>query len=164
MPEDGFQAFLERKYIEIRKSGLDDIATVAKNTGLTEEQILKMKRHLFLDTKQLSVRGKPYEELYFQADPVIAHAWQKAQKGELNDAEKEWFRKLANHEIKEKEYMDGGMPLRDSSTWNAEKDTFDVVPEKNELIDYLISQKHKDLKHLDELLIIQVTRGYWRFD
>ncbi|WP_308723143.1 WXG100 family type VII secretion target [Paenibacillus polysaccharolyticus] len=130
-PEDGFQAFLERKYIDIRKSGLDDIATVAKNTGLTEEQILKMKRHLFLDTKQLSVRGKPYEELYFQADPDISYAWQKAQKGELNNAEKGWFRDLANHEIKEKEYMDGGMPLRDKSTWNAKKDTFDVVPEKN---------------------------------
>ncbi|ANY66270.1 hypothetical protein BBD42_07160 [Paenibacillus sp. BIHB 4019] len=27
--------------------------------------------------------------------------------------------------------MDDGMSLRDSSTWNAEKDTFDVVPVKN---------------------------------
>lgn len=81
VPEDGFQAFLERKYIEIRKSGLDDIATVAKNTGLTEEQILKMKRHLFLDTKQLSVRGKPYEELFFQAD-LILHMHGKRHKRE----------------------------------------------------------------------------------
>ncbi|KQO08496.1 hypothetical protein ASF12_32330 [Paenibacillus sp. Leaf72] len=41
------------------------------------------------------------------------------------------------------------------------------VEKRRELIDYLISQTHKDLKHLDELLIIegrQVTRGYWRFD
>ena len=41
------------------------------------------------------------------------------------------------------------------------------VEKRQELIDYLISQTHKDLKHLDELLIIegrQVTRGYWRFD
>ncbi|MEY8747002.1 hypothetical protein AB9M62_48540 [Bacillales bacterium AN1005] len=41
------------------------------------------------------------------------------------------------------------------------------VEKRQELIDYLISQTHKDLKHLDELLIIegrQVIRGYWRFD
>ncbi|MGW8956826.1 hypothetical protein [Paenibacillus sp. NPDC055715] len=122
---------LERKYIEIRKSGIEDIGTVAKNTGLTEEQILKMKKHLFLDRKQLSVGGKPYEELYFQADAEIAYAWQKAKKGELIDKEKEWFRKLANHEIKEKEFMDGGMPLRDQSTWNENTKRFDPDPSKN---------------------------------
>lgn len=88
-----------------------------------------MKRHLFLDTKQLSVGGKPYEELYFQADPDVAYAWQLAQKQELNDAQKFWFRELANHELKEKELMDGGMPLRDSSTWNG--NGYDTKPEKN---------------------------------
>ncbi len=131
VPEDGFQAFLERKYIDIRKEGIEDIPTVAKNTGLTEELVLKMKKHLFLDTKQLSVDGKPYEELYFQADPDIAYAWQKAQKGELTEKEKEWFRNLANHEIKEKEYMDGGMPLRDQSTWNQNTKRFDPDSSKN---------------------------------
>ncbi|PZT55637.1 WXG100 family type VII secretion target [Paenibacillus silvae] len=75
VPEDGFQAFLERKYIDIRKSGIEDISTVAKNTGLADEQVLNMKKHLFLDTKDLSVGGKPYENLYFQADPDVAHAW-----------------------------------------------------------------------------------------
>lgn len=41
------------------------------------------------------------------------------------------------------------------------------VEKRTELIDHLISQTHKDLKHLDELLIIedrQVTRAYWRFE
>ncbi|MCM3134069.1 WXG100 family type VII secretion target [Paenibacillus polysaccharolyticus] len=128
-PEDGFQAFLERKYIDIRKSGIEDISTVAKNTGLADEQVLNMKKHLFLDTKDLSVGGKPYENLYFQADPDVAHAWQLAQKGELNDKQKAWFRELANHELKEKELMDGGMPLRDPSTWNGKG--FDIQPEKN---------------------------------
>ena len=131
VPEDGFQALLERKYIEIRKLGLEDIGTVAKNAGLTEEEVLRMKKHLFLDTKKLSVGGKPYEELYFQADPEIAHAWQKAQKGELTDKEKEWFRKLANHEITEKEFMDEGMPLRDASTWNPATEVYEMNPVKN---------------------------------
>ncbi|WP_342554402.1 hypothetical protein [Paenibacillus sp. FSL R7-0652] len=129
VPEDGFQAFLERKYIDIRKSGVEDISTVAKNTGLADEQILNMKMHLFLDTKDLSVGGKPYENLYFQADPDVAHAWQLAQKGELNDKQKTWFRELANHELKEKELMEGGMPLRDPSTWNGRG--YDIQPEKN---------------------------------
>ncbi|MBQ4900498.1 hypothetical protein KB559_16800 [Paenibacillus sp. Marseille-P2973] len=41
------------------------------------------------------------------------------------------------------------------------------VEKRTELIDHLISQTHKDLKHLDELLIIedrQVTRAYWRYE
>ncbi|MDT0126069.1 WXG100 family type VII secretion target [Paenibacillus sp. RRE4] len=131
VPEDGFQALLERKYIEIRKSGVEDIGVVAKNTNLTEEQILRMKKHLFLDRKQLSVSGKPYEELYFQADADIAYAWQKAQKNALTEKEIEWFEKLANHELKEKQYMDGGMPLRDPSTWNNDTKRFDPDPLKN---------------------------------
>lgn len=81
---------------------------------------------MFLDTKQISVGGKLYEELYFQADADIAYAWQKAQKGELTEEEKEWFREVANHEIKEKEFMDGGMPLRDPSTWNHEDEIYDI--------------------------------------
>ena len=46
-PEDGYQAYLERQYIEIREKGLEDVPTVAKNTGLTEKEILEMKEHLF---------------------------------------------------------------------------------------------------------------------
>ncbi|MNP64165.1 hypothetical protein D3C76_1596420 [compost metagenome] len=41
------------------------------------------------------------------------------------------------------------------------------VEKRAELIEYLISQTHKDLKNLNELLIIegrQVTRVYWRFE
>ncbi|WP_427181456.1 WXG100 family type VII secretion target [Paenibacillus sp. TC-CSREp1] len=131
VPEDGFQALLERKYIDIRKSGVEDIGTVARNTTLTEEKILMMKKHLFLERKHLSIAGKPYQELYFQADADIAYAWQKAQKAELTEKEREWFMKLANHEIKEKQYMDGGMPLRDRSTWNQETKRFDPDPSKN---------------------------------
>jgi len=34
VPENGFQAFVERKYIEIRKVALNDVADVAYNKGL----------------------------------------------------------------------------------------------------------------------------------
>ncbi|WP_342554355.1 hypothetical protein [Paenibacillus sp. FSL R7-0652] len=69
--------------------------------------------------------------MYFQADADIAHAWQKAQKTALTEKEIEWFKKLANHELKEKQYMDGGMPLRDPSTWNNDTKRFDPDPLKN---------------------------------
>ena len=48
-----------------------------------------MKNHLFLKTHNLSVEGKPYTELYFQADSEVAHIWKKAQKSELTLEEKE---------------------------------------------------------------------------
>ncbi|PWW44891.1 WXG100 family type VII secretion target [Paenibacillus pabuli] len=130
-PKDGFQAFLERNYIEIRTKGIEDVPIVAKNTGLTEEQVTNMKRHLFLTTYNLSIEGKPYKENYFQADGDIAYAWKKAQNGALNEAEKDWFRTLANHELREKELMGEGMPLRDRTTWNAELETFKIDVEKN---------------------------------
>ncbi|WP_413773718.1 hypothetical protein [Paenibacillus woosongensis] len=41
------------------------------------------------------------------------------------------------------------------------------VENRAELIDFIKSQTHKDLKHLNELLIIegrQVTRTYWRYE
>ncbi|WP_052410021.1 hypothetical protein [Paenibacillus durus] len=82
-PKDGFDALVERKYIEIRKVGLEDVKTVAKNTGLTEEQVAKMKEHLFLTIHDLSVEGQPYNKLYFQADSDVVYAWQLAQKREL---------------------------------------------------------------------------------
>jgi hypothetical protein len=131
-PLDGFDAFLERKYIEIRKMGLEDVSLVAKNTGLSEQDIINMKKHLFLDTHQLSIDGAPYKALYFKADQDVAYAWQLAQKRELTTKEKDWFKQLANHELKEKKLMDSGIPLMDRSTWNGK--TFNKDPKKMHMI------------------------------
>lgn len=46
-PGDGYQAMLEKYYFEIRKVGLDDVVTVAKNTGLTEQEVINMKKTCF---------------------------------------------------------------------------------------------------------------------
>ena len=131
-PEDGYQAYLERQYIEIREKGLEDVPTVAKNTGLTEKEILEMKEHLFLKTHNLSVEGRPHEELYFQADPEVAYIWKEAQQRELTKAEKDWFKALAKHELTESQYMtQEGLPLNDISTYNKEKHEFTKNIEKN---------------------------------
>ena len=118
-PQDGYDAFLEKKYINIRKKGLDDISTIAKNTGLSEQEIIDMKKHVFLDLHELSFDGGAYQKSYFTADPDIAYAWEAATKGELNAEQKAWFHEMAKHELGEKALMDQGMPLRDISTYQS---------------------------------------------
>ncbi|WFA84208.1 hypothetical protein [Paenibacillus amylolyticus] len=142
-PEDGFQAFVERKYIDIRKIGLDDVQTVSKNTGLAEAEVAAMKKHLFLNVHDLSVEGRSYQKLYMQGDQDIAYGWQQAQLRELTKAEKDWFRQTANHELKESDIMKNGvkndkgevisepLPLRDQNTWDLAKKTFNVDTTKN---------------------------------
>lgn len=105
-PEDGYQSYLEKEYIKIRGYGFDDIPTIAKNTGLSEQDLIKLKEHVFMNTHKLSVKGSPLEELYFQADSEIAYAWKRALEGDLSSDEKEWFKQLLNHELKESTYME----------------------------------------------------------
>lgn len=130
VPENGYQAYLERQYIEIRKMGLEDVDIIAKNTGLSRQEVIELKLHLFLTTHPLSHEGQPLKELYFQADPEIAYGWNKALQGELLQDEKDWFRELANHELTESKYMKEGMVLRDPSTYVVGKG-FDENIEKN---------------------------------
>ncbi|WP_334077937.1 hypothetical protein [Paenibacillus sanfengchensis] len=61
--------------------------------------------------------------------------------------------------------------LRDKTTNQARRIVLNLndypVEYRTELIEFLLSQTHKDLKHLNELLVIegrQVTRAYWRFE
>ena len=97
--------------------GLDDIPTIAKHTGLSEADLIKLKEHLFLNSHDLSVDGKVLQKFYFQADSEIAYAWQRAMSGELTPSEKQWFEQLLNHELTESALMEQGLPLRDPSIW-----------------------------------------------
>ncbi|MEK5028238.1 CdiA C-terminal domain-containing protein [Paenibacillus sp. FSL M7-1046] len=61
--------------------------------------------------------------------------------------------------------------LREKTTKQARRIVLNLndypVGKRAELIEFIKSQTQKDLKHLDELLIIegrQVTRAYWRFE
>ncbi|MFC8684463.1 hypothetical protein [Brevibacillus porteri] len=61
--------------------------------------------------------------------------------------------------------------LREKTTKQAKRIVLNLndypIEKRAELIEFLKSQTHKDLKHLNELLIIedrQVTRAYWRFE
>lgn len=70
-PEDGYQSYLEKEYIKIRGYGFDDIPTIAKNTGLSEQDLIKLKEHVFMNTHKLSVKGSPLEELFQQHIKVL---------------------------------------------------------------------------------------------
>lgn len=65
-----------------------------------------------------TINGKYYYKGYF--DPVIdvAYGWEQALVRELNEAEKAWFRKLADHELAESKMMQDGLPYRDINEFN----------------------------------------------
>lgn len=61
--------------------------------------------------------------------------------------------------------------LREKTTDQARRIVLNLndypIEKRAELIEFIISQTHKELKHLDELLVIegrQVTRAYWRYE
>jgi hypothetical protein len=140
LPKEGYQALLERKYLEIKKAGLTDSKKVAENTikegehlGDYEDKIKAMKMHLFFNIYDLSDEGKPLEKFYIQAEGNIAYAWQTAQTRKLNPEEIAWFRELMNHELKEMELMKGELPMRDPSTWNGNRFNTDIGKNAHDL-------------------------------
>ncbi|MGA8942171.1 MAG: hypothetical protein WB502_05570 [Thermoactinomyces sp.] len=107
-----------KTYEKLRRTGLNkqEINTFAKNTGLSVEEAIQLKSHIFL-TKHVNLadwkNGKYYFEGYFDPDIHIAYGWEQALKRELTAEEKAWFRQLADHELAESKLMQEGMPYRD---------------------------------------------------
>lgn len=107
-----------KTYERLRATGLDkkEIETFAKNTGLSVEEAIQLKTHIFL-TKHVNLadwkNGKYYYEGYFDVDIHIAYGWELALKRELTAEEKAWFRQLADHELAESKMMQEGLPYRD---------------------------------------------------
>jgi hypothetical protein len=62
-------------YNLIKSMGLDDIADVARNTGLSIEDVTNLKKHLFLERHVVQKQGGVLEKLeYFTPDEEIAYA------------------------------------------------------------------------------------------
>ncbi|WP_222124444.1 hypothetical protein [Paenibacillus xylanexedens] len=112
-----------KTYEKLRASGLDmkEIEKFAENTDLSLEEAVQLKQHMIL-TEHINlvdtIDGKYYYKGYF--DPVIdvAYGWEEALVRELNEAEKAWFRKLADHELAESKMMKDGLPYRDINEFN----------------------------------------------
>lgn len=119
----------EAAYNSIRSVKMKDVQAVARNTGLSVEEVTTMKKHLFFGKHKLPLEGGQGWKLErFAADDEIAHAWQSAQNGELSAEGKTWFRQLADHELGERKLMGQGMPYRNPNSWNPVLERFDSFP------------------------------------
>ncbi|MGO4786535.1 hypothetical protein AB4124_03695 [Paenibacillus sp. 2KB_20] len=107
----------QKTYDRLRGSGLDmnELEVFSKNTGLSLDEAIELKKHLFL-TEHVNmpdtVSGKYYYTGYFHPDMHIAYGWEKALKGELEP------RQLADHELAESKLMQDGIPYRKIESWN----------------------------------------------
>lgn len=72
--------------------------------------------------------GQSFYRARFTADDEIAYAWQQAMKGELSDAQKAWFRQLADHELAERGFMSQGIPYRNPNSWNPANEMWESLP------------------------------------
>ena len=119
----------EAAYNAIRNVGMDDISTVARNTGLSVDDVTKLKNHLFFDEHLLPQDGgQAFRLMRFEADDEIAYAWKVAQQGELTSAQKTWFQQLKNHELGERALMDQGIPYRYLESWDPVRGFFTGSP------------------------------------
>jgi Putative peptidoglycan binding domain len=84
----------ERVYNEIRQSSTD-VKAIARNTGINEARVARIKDHLFNRTHQLddSIRR-------FDADPEIANAWRRLESGTHTQKDIQ----LLEHEIFESKF------------------------------------------------------------
>ncbi|GIP59738.1 hypothetical protein J15TS10_35520 [Paenibacillus woosongensis] len=119
----------EAEYELIRRMKMNDIEDVARNTGLSIDEIRTIKKHLFFGKHQIpQPGGREFRLERFAADDEIAFAWKTAQKGELSTEQKAWFKQLAEHELAERKFMAAGQKYRTLESWNHEKGTYDGFP------------------------------------
>jgi hypothetical protein len=103
IPRDDYSRMDEHAalyYDEVR-SRKSDVASIAKNTGFSIEDICKIKRHIFMDTHNLGAEVP----LRFTPDYDIAVSWQRLIDGK---SIQEMDIVLLNHELHELNLMAQG--------------------------------------------------------
>ena len=118
MNDRNYLSTAERQYAAIRAVYRSDISAVAIHTGLSEREVITIKKHLFYGRhKRFAPDLGKVVLRRFDANDEIAEAWIRAQNSYLNARQKEWFRKLADHELAERKMMGQGIPFQDLSAW-----------------------------------------------
>ncbi|MDY8025132.1 contractile injection system protein, VgrG/Pvc8 family [Paenibacillus polymyxa] len=117
-----------KDYDDIRSVGMTDIEQVAKNTGMTIEEIMAMKQHMFFDTHKIPLDNQSYRVGHFTPDLEVGFIWKEAQKGELDPKQKKWFQELAKHELTESEKMKQGYPYKNPGSYRKDSDDFGSDP------------------------------------
>lgn len=127
--EDSISDYGMKSYDKIRSMHLEDVPAVANNTGLSVSDITALKKHLFLEKHEIpKAGGILIKKEHFSPDDEIAYAWQLAQKKELTQAQKDWFKQLADHELTEAKLMSEGIPYRRIESWSDERKTYTDQP------------------------------------
>ncbi|MFB6367907.1 hypothetical protein ACFCP7_28550, partial [Paenibacillus elgii] len=118
-----------KHYDEIRSVGMEDIEQVAKNTGLSVEEIRAVKQHIFFDSHKIPLNDKSYRVGQFTPDADFGYAWKQAQKEkELTQSQKEWLQQMIKHELTEIELMKQGYPYKNPGAYNPDSNTFGSKP------------------------------------
>lgn len=92
------QAYAKRAYETIRKKNAkSDIAKVSKSSGLSEENVEKIRNHVFINKHNLD---KGF--VRFDPDPEMAHAWEALEQGRPTELDI----MLLNHELEELTLME----------------------------------------------------------
>jgi hypothetical protein len=80
---------------EVIRQTYDDVATIARHTGMRESRIVRIKAHLFHRTHRLDDGVRR-----FDADPLIVNAWQRLWAGTHTPKDVE----LLEHELFESRF------------------------------------------------------------
>lgn len=89
---------------EIIRASVTDTRAIAKNTGIKESNIMKVKKHIFYEKHLLDKYvdyGIPAEMRRFDSDLAIANAWKRLEMGDFTKDDIQ----LLKHEIAEVWYM-----------------------------------------------------------
>lgn len=108
-------------YAAIRRMRAD-VRRDSQATGVPEDVVRSVRRHLFLDTHEIAVAPNETVRMRFTADPKIAELWTRAAgRGALLTADEVTSHKrIMAHEYVERAMMrHGGMPYRstDPAAW-----------------------------------------------
>ncbi|MFG0212812.1 hypothetical protein ACFU8X_06895 [Brevibacillus porteri] len=133
--KDDITKYGVQTYGAIRKLGLSDVEDVARNTGMDTEDIMALKKHLFLEKHEVPQSGGILVKYqHFNPDEEIAYVWSLAQKQKLTSEQSSWFKQLADHELAESKLMKGEnkkkkkYPYLELSAWSDELEKYTGDP------------------------------------
>lgn len=87
----------EDAYAAIR-ADTGDVSSIARNTGIDEDVVAQVKKHLFMTEHDVPVGPGQLRTGYFTADERIAELWNQAGRGPLNPDDLNELRSLMSHE------------------------------------------------------------------
>jgi hypothetical protein len=101
-------------YAAIR-ANTGDVSSIARNTGIDEDVVMRVKNHLFMSEHEIPVGPNQIERGNFTPDEHLAGLWAKAENGTLSADDSIEFRSLLSHEYVESRLMEAGMPYRSAA-------------------------------------------------